>query len=123
METIEEIVENESRRYHVGSEQCRELLDRMDKKAEQLRISEDARGSNIQRVGSVTRFCANPYNFLLKLTEAYEGAKEIVQAQEIISSLYWTYESKRKFGDEQRFTEDEIETTLYVLTEKSLRII
>ncbi len=123
METIEKVVETEALKYPLGAEHFARLLTRIAEKGEKLGTNKDANISNIREIGEITRFCSNPYKFLINLTEAYEKSREVATAQGIIDSFYMTYKSKRRAREDSRFTEEDIETALYVLTEESLRII
>ncbi len=121
MDNIEELIELESKKYNLGAEQSAILLKRLVEKGRELNLTENTINSNIRRIGTITRFCTNPYGSLKLIVEAYEKEKERLRAQGIIGSLARTYESRRNSGEEDRFTTDEIETSIYVLTDISLR--
>ena len=121
METIEELIGSESEKYYLGAEQSAILLRRLAEKGKELELTEDLINSNIKRTAIITRFCTNPYGSLRQIVESYEGTTEKIIAQGIIGSLFMTYQSRKNSGEEARFTLEDIDASLDVLTNNSLR--
>ena len=123
MVDLEAAIREEADKYYLGRKQTATAIRDIVAAGKERYLSEEILANNIQRIGEITRACANPYKILSLLRKKY-CEMDSRKAQAMIGYLYNILQARKadiesKAGQETKFMSPEIEDFIRIIEESA----